>query len=218
MKQTVNSKAKKNTDRVRRDPEGTRRRLLEAGCALFSQRGYHGVAVDDIVAEAGCNKRMLYHYYGNKDGLYTEVLRSVFRKLEEYELETTKGELMIGDAITNLLTRYFEFLEANPEFTRLLMWENLHNGQFLDTHPELLSKSPILQRMEFILQQGREQGEIGTQADSRHLLVLLIGLCSIHFSNQHTLKHSTGLNLTQSKVRRKGLDLAKEIVLKGIFA
>ena len=53
-----------------RNPVRTRSRLLAAGVKLFAARGYHGVAVDEIVAVARCNKRMLYHYFGDKEGLY----------------------------------------------------------------------------------------------------------------------------------------------------
>jgi len=217
MKKAVNTKAKKPASRVKRDPEGTRRRLLEAGCLLFSRSGYDGVAVDEIVDEAGCNKRMLYHYYGNKDGLYTEVLRSVFRKLEDSELASTEGHSDTGRAVEDLLERYFEFLEENPDFTRLLMWENLNGGRFLEANPDLLTKGPILDRLEALQKGlGSLRKPLG-KTDLRYLLILLIGVCSIHFSNQYTLKHTTGLDLTRPSVRRRGLEMAKKVVLHGIL-
>ncbi|NDC63342.1 MAG: TetR/AcrR family transcriptional regulator [Planctomycetia bacterium] len=65
-----------------RNPARTRSRLLAAGVKLFAARGFHGVAVDEIVAAARCNKRMLYHYFGDKEGLYVEVLRTVYARME----------------------------------------------------------------------------------------------------------------------------------------
>jgi len=204
--------------RVKRDPERTRRNLLEAGCFLFSRRGFDGVSVDEIVARAGCNKRMLYHYYGNKDGLYTEVLRSVFRKIEDCELETTRGDPDTETAIGQLLDRYFQFLRENPDFTRLVMWENLHDGRFVSRNPELFSKAPILERLHEILERSRARGEAVATTDSRHLLVLLIGVCAIHFTNRHTLKHSIGLDLGKEEALEEGLRLAREIFLKGLLS
>jgi len=202
---------------VRRNPARTKENLLHAGIKLFSARGYHGVAVDEIVAQAGCNKRMLYHYFGNKDGLYVEVLRQVFAKLETLELEGTAETSTTEEAIREILACYFDFLQQNSDFVNLLMWENLNQARFLDAHPHLLSKHPILQRLDEILKQGQARGEIEEPPDSRHLLVLLIGVCFIYVSNRHTLSHTLGLDLKRPSVLRKGLQLAQEIVISGLI-
>lgn len=203
--------------KVRRNPARTKENLLQAGIKWFSARGYDGVAVDEIVDQAGCNKRMLYHYFGNKDGLYVEVLREVFGKLENIELEGTAETSTTEDAIREILACYFDFLQQNPDFVNLLMWENLNQARFLDAHPNLLSKHPILQRLDEILKRGRLRGEIEGAPDSRHLLVLLIGVCFIYVSNRHTLHHTLGLDLGRPSVLRKGLQLAQEMFIHGLI-
>jgi len=210
MKKTARKK-------VRRNPIRTKENLLQAGIKLFSARGYDGVAVDEIVDQAGCNKRMLYHYFGNKDGLYVEVLREVFGKLENIELEGTAETPTTEEAIREILACYFGFLQQNPDFVNLLMWENLNQARFLDAHPNLLSKHPILQRLNEILKRGRLRGEIEGAPDSRHLLVLLIGVCFIYVSNRHTLHHTLGLDLRRPSVLRKGLQLAQEMFIHGLI-
>lgn len=67
-----------------------RAKILDAGIRLFSERGVTGVSVDEIVLKAGCIKRMLYHYFGNKEGLYVAVLKNVFARLEELEMDFFK--------------------------------------------------------------------------------------------------------------------------------
>lgn len=57
-----------------RDPERARRRILEAAAGEFAARGFAGARVDRIAADAGLNKRMLYHYFGDKRGLHEAVL------------------------------------------------------------------------------------------------------------------------------------------------
>jgi len=57
-----------------RDPEHSRARILAAAHAEFAQHGFDGARVDRIAALAGINKRMLYHYFGNKDVLFRVVL------------------------------------------------------------------------------------------------------------------------------------------------
>lgn len=203
--------------KVRRDPAKTKRALLDASIMLFAARGYDGVAVDEIVAQAGCNKRMLYHYYSNKEGIYIEVLRQVFGELETYEMESTREVADTAAAIREILAQYFDFLQSHPEFVNLLMWENLNQARFLDAHPDLLTKTPILERLAEILKQGSKRGEIEASADPRHLLIALIGVCFIYFSNQHTLRHSFGLDLRDPSVQQQGLKLAQDVLINGLI-
>lgn len=201
----------------KRDPEKTRAELLAAGVMLFSQRGYDGVAVDQIVAEAGCNKRMLYHYFESKEGLYVEVLRAVFSELEGLEIGTMDADMPTQDAIRSILDGYFRFLEAHPEFVSLLMWENLQRGRFLDVHPHLLSKSPVVARLQEVIARARKRGEIARKINARHLLVVLYGLCFIYHSNRYTLRHTIGLDFRRPAVLQEGLKLAQDILVRGLL-
>ena len=74
-----------------RNPVRTRQRLLNAAIALFSRRGYHAVSVDEIVASARVNKRMVYHYFGSKEGLYKVVLHDVYSRLESVEFHAIES-------------------------------------------------------------------------------------------------------------------------------
>ena len=204
--------------KIKRDPQKTRAHLLNAGVKLFSQRGYDGVSVDEIVHQAGVNKRMLYHYYGNKDGLYVEVLRVVFAELESLEIAVLTGDVSTADAIRNVLKEYFAFLEEHPEFVSLLMWENLHRGRFLDVHPNLLSKSKVLAQLREIVVRARAAGEIDQDLDVRHLLVLLYGACFIYQSNRFTLRHTMELDCQHPSVLRDGLCLAQNIIVRGLLS
>ena len=204
--------------KIKRNPQKTRANLLKAGVKLFSDRGYDGVSVDEIVQRAGVNKRMLYHYYGNKDGLYVEVLRVVFSELESLEIAALTEDVSTADAIRKVLREYFVFLEGHPEFVNLLMWENLHRGRFLDMHPNLLSKSKVLARMREIVARGRASGEIDQDVDARHLLVLLYGACFIYQSNRFTLRHTMELDCQRPSVLRDGLRLAQNIIVRGLLS
>ena len=57
-----------------RDPDGTKARLLEAAKREFARLGFGGARVDTIAARAKANKRMIYHYFSNKEALFTAVL------------------------------------------------------------------------------------------------------------------------------------------------
>lgn len=203
MKKEVKSKHSRN-------PARTRRNLLGAAMHLFSARGYSGVSVDEIVARAGCNKRMLYHYFGNKDGLYVAVLESVFARLEVIEVSFLRDEKDLNKCLKGLLVQYFEFLEDNPDFVQLLMWENLNQGRFLVRHPELLSKSPVVEELRRIL--GRKKPWVSVQ----HLIIQLYAVCFIYHSNRHTFSHTIGIDLHDRAVRQEGMEQAARIILRGL--
>ena len=57
-----------------RDPERTSASILAAAVKEFTEKGYSGARIDSIAARAGANKRMIYHYFGDKEALYLAVL------------------------------------------------------------------------------------------------------------------------------------------------
>ena len=73
-----------------RDPEATKRRILAAALREFSAKGISGARVDAIAARAKVNKRMLYYYFGSKEGLFREILR---RRLHERSPQLQSADL-----------------------------------------------------------------------------------------------------------------------------
>jgi AcrR family transcriptional regulator len=69
--------------RTRLDIDERRRQLVEIGLDLFSERAYDEIAIDDIAAQAGISKGLLYHYFPSKRDFYVEVIREAARELRE---------------------------------------------------------------------------------------------------------------------------------------
>ena len=70
-------------ERERRDPGATRQALLQAGAALFSERGFDGVSIEDVADRAGVNKALISYHFGGKRALYVAVLESAFASMAE---------------------------------------------------------------------------------------------------------------------------------------
>ncbi len=68
----------KSISRKEKQPPNTRARLLKTAVRLFSRHGYNGASVDKIVHAASVNKRMVYHYLGNKENLKQDTLLKLF--------------------------------------------------------------------------------------------------------------------------------------------
>ena len=201
---------------VLRNPDRTRRRILQAAIRLFARHGFHAVSVDQIVGQARVNKRMVYHYFGSKDALFEAALSEVYKRIEEIEFHAVERGRSPREKLSRLLESYFEFLDDEPEFTRLLQWENLEKGRHLTKENHLLTKNPFLARFRAIVQDGVAAGEFRSDLDVTHLMIHFIGLCFIYHSNQFSLSQSLELNLGDVKVKERGLNQVLRLVFDGI--
>ena len=86
-----------------RNPQQTRHRLLQAAIQRLVTLGSAGIRVDQLAADAGINKRMIYHYFGNKEGLCAWALDSQVARLERFESEQRRRPQVDGDASESLL-------------------------------------------------------------------------------------------------------------------
>ena len=104
-----------------RNAERTKARILAAALRDFSARGINGARVDAIAARAETNKRMLYYYFGSKDGLFRAVLR---HRLTEQTPAGAAHDRTGAGRIANLQDR----MADSRDYVRLLMWEALERS------------------------------------------------------------------------------------------
>jgi AcrR family transcriptional regulator len=112
-----------------RDPEATKERILAAALREFSDKGIDGARVDAIAARAKVNKRMLYYYFGSKDGLFREILRR--RLVERMAL------LHTAEPSTDRLAARQARMLRESQYVRLLMWEALQTSPTRPANEEI---------------------------------------------------------------------------------
>lgn len=196
-----------------------RESLLRAAVALFARSGYDGVSVDAIVGAAGVNKRMVYHYFGSKEGIYLAALEHVYLDLEKLEallFATREAHEDPAAALGAIVGVYFQFLRAHPEFVRLLLWENLQEGRHLAGLNRTVSKNPMLGHLDIILKAGVRKRVFRDDLDSKMVLISLIGLCLVYFSNRHTLSLTVGLDLASPRALKEAAEHTSAILLRGV--
>ncbi len=170
-----------------RDPRATQERLLQAAERHFVQKGFDLARVDHIAQDAQSNKRMIYAYFGDKEGLYQAILDQHFAGLLDRlsEAVPTPGDPR-RDA-EELIRVYFHFLAQNPAFVRLVSWESLRFGR--QAGRRLVKDIPAsLEKLFAILQRGVDQGVFRADLDVRTLVGSVYGLCLSHFSQRDFLK------------------------------
>ena len=203
---------------ARKKAAPVRSRLLRAATRLFARAGFAGTTVDEIVAAAKVNKRMVYHYFGDKRGLYHAVLSEAYRSLEAVEVSTLAHSQDIDALTAEIVRAYFDFLAKHPEFVRLLLWENLNDGSGLAHTDARLNKDPMLAALDKLLRAGITAGRIRPDMDARHLLISLIGMCLIYSSNRYTLSQALRMDLGAPAVRAAGIRHVTRLLLDGIKA
>jgi len=157
---------------------------------------------------------MPYYYFGSKLALYRAVLLEVYKRIETTELEVIDSTLSPSEKLAGLLSGYFVFLRQNPEFTQLLLWGNLERGRHFPKG--LMTKLPLLRRLRQIVDEGVAAGEFRSDLDNSHLLINIIGLTFIYFSNRFSLSQALNLDLDAAQEHEKAIRQVSSVLLEGI--
>ncbi len=198
-----------------RDPEATKARIMAAAKVEFAKMGLGGARVDVIATEAKVQKRMMYHYFGNKEVLYRLVLEQAYADFRKAEaaLEIEKDAPVI--ALRRLVEFTWNYYLANPEFISLVNTENLHQAKYLRQVPrlELLNKS-FVKRMETLLARGVSEGVFRSGLDAVHVMISLAGVGYHYLTNQHTGEIVYGRALMTPAARKARLEFNIDVVTR----
>ena len=197
----------------------TRERLLAVALSHFAEDGFAGTTVDKIVEAACVNKRMVYHYFGSKEDLYCAVLERMYERLTKLDEAFFPLAGDPKEVIRKIVFIYFRFLRDNPDLVQLLLWENLQKGKYIELiaqRSERVSKSPMLGYLDKITRAGIETGQFRRDINIKHLLINLIGLCLIYFSNRYTLSRAVDLDLGGESVLDEAATHAANVVVGGM--
>lgn len=184
------SSAEKNNVRHlrRRNAEESRESILAAGLEEFAERGLDGARIDQLAKRAGINIRMIYHYFGSKDGLYTAVVERAFLQLREREKELDLVHSTPWGAIVRLTDFTFDFFNDNPRIVRLFALENLHRAAHLQQSQSVPALSTsLIDAIGQILARGEKDGAFRRGCDPVQLYVSMVALSCFHVSNGPTL-------------------------------
>lgn len=199
---------------VKRNPERTKELIHQAALAEFSDRGYGGARVDMIAARAGVNKRMLYHYYGNKDDLFLYVLERAYEKIRTHEAELDLENLSPEDAVREFVKFTFKYHHENPEFMRLLNNENLYKAEHIKKSKKIRQMhSPFVDLMKDVLKRGEAAGTFRKSVDPVQFYITVASVAYFYLSNIYTLSTIFGRNLRSKPALEERLDHCIEVIL-----
>jgi AcrR family transcriptional regulator len=93
----------------------TRTLILKAARRLFMQRGFADVAVGEVASAAGVTKPTLYYHFGDKEGLYADVLCDLMREIGGYIRSVTEADATARQRLEDLAAGYFQYADATME-------------------------------------------------------------------------------------------------------
>jgi TetR/AcrR family transcriptional regulator len=191
----------------RRDAAATRESILTAALSEFCEKGFGGARTASIADRAQCNVRMLYHYFGNKEGVYLASLERVYADLRASEEKLELLELDPISGMSALVEFTFEHMLEHQEFITMIGIENIHHGNFLRKSRSVPREAmPLIKTIKTLLKRGQQQGIFRKRVDPVQLYVSILSLSYVHISNKHTLSVTFGQNLQDTKwlnARRK---------------
>ncbi len=188
---------------------------MRAAKQEFSEHGLSGARVDAIAARMRTTKRMLYYYFGSKEGLYLAVLEQVYGDIRSVEQELDLTSLRPADAIRRMIEFTFDYEESHPEFIRLVSIENIHHGKHLAQSSTLRKQNMIIiDTLAALLQRGRQAGVFRADIDAVDLHLMISAFCFFRVANRHTFGTLFGCDLTAPLVRAKHKQMIGDAIVR----
>lgn len=196
---------------------GVADRLIAAGTAEFLRHGFEGASVSRIVQGAGCNVRMIYHYFGNKLGLYRACIARVYDQLRQAEAAAGFWDLPPRDAIAELVRFTFDYMLEHPEFQGMMRIENMADGVHVRELSAVNTRaSSLFNAIEQLIRRGVAAGEFSGETDPGLLYMSILGLSTIHISNRHTMGVVLGRDLSAAEFLRPRREEVVRIILASL--
>lgn len=169
------------------DPERTRADILRVAEVEFGEKGLAGARIDAIAQATRTSKRMIYYYFGNKEGLYLAVLEEAYRRVRDVESELKLQDLAPTEALRRLVAFTFDHHLHHESYIRLVMSENIHRGQYLAQSPRIqdLNTSAIA-AIGHLYERGVKSGQFRPGLDPVDIHASISALSFFNVSNRHT--------------------------------
>jgi len=212
--------APKYRARRTRDPERSRRAILDAARAEFVKHGFTGARTSTISKAAGVPQGLIYHYFESKEVLFDHVMEDTLSPYFDGMMEMLQAADTpdIGLLETSV-RRYFDFLRQNADVPRLMAWWMA--DQAWQQKP-LVRKKGHAEAVELLgaqrIREGQEAGYIRSDLDPSFVIKTFVDMCMMwHVSKGQHMLHCGSLEEREG-IDDRYLEHMVEVFLRGIAA
>src|SRR4051812_12063135 len=196
------------------DADRTRRNILDVARAEFVEHGLSGARVDAIAERTATTKRMIYYYFGSKEGLYSAVLQQAYQGIRSAEADLALDDLPPETAMRRLIELTFDYHDAHQDFVRLVSIENIHQAAYLHRLGSIGAvNAGIIRTLSEIITRGGAAGAFRRSPDPVDLHMIISAPCFYRVSNQHTFGAIFGRDLQAPNMRQAHRAMLADMVL-----
>jgi AcrR family transcriptional regulator len=196
----------------------TRDNILRAATKVFARYGYDGGSVEKISKSAKSFDRMIYYYFGSKEGLFIEVLEDMYRRMNDAELELSLDIEHPIESLTDVICFVVSYYSKNPEFITLLNTENLHRGKHIAKSQRARDySSPAIAIIRQLLESGVRKKIFRSDVSARNVYLLIAATGYFYISNRHTLSAFLGEDLQSPEALAQWLAFIISTVLRTVM-
>lgn len=169
------------------DPDRTMANILEVATHEFSEKGLAGARIDVIAEAMHTSKRMIYYYFGSKEGLYLAVLEDAYRRIRSIEADLHLEDLPPEEGLRRLVAHTVDYQFSNPDFVRLVMNENMLKGAYLSRSKAIQKLNvPAIDRLREVYERGVKDRIFRPGLDAVDLHMTISALSFFNVANRHT--------------------------------
>lgn len=198
--------------RRRRDPEATRKAILDAAEELFVLLGPVATTTAEIAKAAGINKSLIHHHFGSKEALWEEVKRRHFGAYFAVQKEMLAAATEPStELVRDSLHAFFRFLQHDPKSVRFMSWSFCENelGK-LDQEKELFELG--IEK----IRQSQEAGTIRRDVEPLFVIKTFVALALHWFQTCRVTLSIIDSKVSPAELDELYLDTATKILLEGI--
>jgi AcrR family transcriptional regulator len=214
--------AGKETGRTN-DPARTMAEILAVATHEFADKGLSGARIDEIAAATRTSKRMIYYYFGSKDGLYLAVLEEAYTRMRTIEADLHLDDLDPLAALRKLVEFTYDHHRDNEDFIRLVMTENIQRGDYLRRSKNIQAlNSNAIASVGALYGRGVVQGVFRPGLDPVDIHSAISAFTFFNVSNRHTFgvifKDRVSLGKAQTLQREHVVELILRFVSYSVLA
>lgn len=108
-----------------KDRAATEKAIFAAAKALLAQEGFQGFGINAVARRAGCDKQLIYRYFGGLEGLVDAIGQDLGSWVQDRIPEDTGGMFLLtyGDLMEKLALYYLDALRSDPLVCKIVAWE-----------------------------------------------------------------------------------------------
>jgi len=199
--------------------QATRESILRAATKVFAKHGYDGGRVEQISKAARSYDRMIYYYFGSKEGLFIAVLEEAYRRFNEAESALQLDAEQPVASLKAVIGFMWGYYHRNPEFITLLNTENLHRGKHIAKSLRAREySSAAIAVLGEVLRAGAMQGAFRRDVAARDIYLTIAAMGYFYLSNRFTLSAFLGEELESTPALAHWEQVIIDTVLRTVAA